>query len=69
MQILPSEVSADICAPGIGSLLMLTITYIQAMALHIQHTQGRFNNHTAGSLYRIMVTTTSVMGEMKMIES
>ena len=34
--------------PGIVSLVMLTITYIQAMAIHI-HRQGRFNNHTARS--------------------
>ena len=39
--------------------------YIQTMALHI-HTQGRFNNHTACSLYRIMVTAISVVGVMKM---
>ena len=62
-----SEVSADYYTrpPGIVSLVMLTITYIQAMALHI-HTQGRFNNHTVHSLYRIMVMTTSVIGVMKM---
>ena len=30
------------------------------------HTQGRFNNHTEYSLYRIMVMTTSVVGLMKM---
>ena len=35
------------------------------MALHI-HGQGRFNNHTAHSLYRIMVMATSVIGVMKM---
>ena len=35
------------------------------MALHI-YTQGMFNNRTSHSLYRIMVTATSVMGEMKM---
>ena len=45
---------------------MLTITYIQAMTLHIL-TQGRFNNHTVCSLYRIMVKATSVMGVMKMV--
>ena len=39
---------------GIASLLMLTIICIQAMVLHI-HTQGRFNNHSACSLYRILV--------------
>ena len=44
---------------------MLTITDIQAMTLHI-HTQGRFNKHRAYSLYRNMVTATSVMGVMKM---
>ena len=37
--------------------------YIQA--LHI-HTNDMFNNHTAHSLYRIKVTSTSVMGEIKM---
>ena len=49
---LPSEVSADYYThpPGIVSLVMFAITYIQAMALLIQ---GRFNNHTACSLYRI----------------
>ena len=30
------------------------------------HTQGRFNNHIACSLYRIMVTPTSVVGVMQM---
>ena len=30
------------------------------------HTQDRFNNHTACSLYRIMVTATSVMCVIKM---
>ena len=39
--------------------------YIQARALHI-HTQGMFNNHTAHSLYRIMVMAKSAMDEMKM---
>ena len=29
------------------------------------YTQGRFNNHTVHSLYRIMVTATSVVGVMK----
>ena len=47
------------------TLLMVTITYTQAMALHI-HTQGGSNNHTVQSLYWIMVTPTSVMGVMKM---
>ena len=37
-----------------------TYTYI-----HI-HTQGRFNNHIAHSLYRIMVTVPSVVGVMEM---
>ena len=61
------EVSADYYprSPGIVSLLMLTIVYIQAVILQIQ-TQGRFNDHTAHSLYRIMVTATSVMGMMKL---
>ena len=44
---------------------MLTIAYMQAMTFCI-HTQGRFTNHTACSLYRIMVTTTSVVGVVKM---
>ena len=44
---------------------MLTIAHIQAMDLHI-HTQGRFNNGTAHSLYRIMVMATSVVGVMNM---
>ena len=35
------------------------------MVLHI-HTQGRINNHTVHSLYRIMVMATSVMGLTKM---
>ena len=35
------------------------------MALHI-HSQGRFNNHTVCSLYRILVMETDVMGVMKM---
>ena len=35
------------------------------MAIHT-HTQGRFNNHTVHSLYRIMVMATIVMGVMKM---
>ena len=49
-----SEVSADYYTQphGIVSLSMLTITFIQAMALHIQ-TQARFNNHRVHSLYRI----------------
>ena len=51
-----AEVSTDYYTrhPGIVSILMLTITYIQAIALII-HTQGRFNNHTVCSLYRILV--------------
>ena len=61
------EVSADYYTrpPGIVILLKLTITYIQKMALHI-HIQGRFNNHTVHSVYRIMIMATSVMGVMKM---
>ena len=39
--------------------------YIQAIVLHT-HTQGRFKNHTACSLYRILVIATSVVGVMKM---
>ena len=42
--------------PGIVSLLMLTITYIQAMIIHI-HRQGRFNNHAVHCLYRNLVMT------------
>ena len=52
MQLLASELRAD-------------YTYIQTMALHI-HTQGRFNNHKAHTLHRIMVTATSVVGVMEM---
>ena len=65
MQLVTSEVNADYYThhPGIVSLFMLIITYIQAMALHI-HTQGRFNNHTVYSFYRIMVMSTSVVGVM-----
>ena len=44
--------------PGIIRLLMLTITYIQAMTLHNIHIQGRFNNHTAHSLYKLLVMAT-----------
>ena len=67
MKLLASEVSADYdsCPPGSVSLPMLTMTYIEAIALHI-HTQDRFNNHTVCSLYMVMITATSVMGEMKM---
>ena len=56
MQLLVSEVCADYytCTPGIVSILMLTITYTQGMALHI-HTQGKFNNYTAHSLYMTVV--------------
>ena len=43
------------------SRLMLTITYTQAMTLY-----GKFNNHTAHNLYRIMAMATSVVGLMKM---
>ena len=67
MQLLASEVSGDYntLPPGIISLFMFTNKYIQAMALHI-HTQRRFNNQRAHSLYRITVTPSSVMGVMKM---
>ena len=41
---------------------MLTITYIQAMLLHTQHTQGRFNNYTVCSLYSIGIMASSVEG-------
>ena len=66
MWLFASEVSTYYytCPPGIVSLLMLTIIYIQAMPLHI--TQGRFNIHAVRSSYRIMVTATSLMGVMKM---
>ena len=43
------------CLTVIINLLMLTITYTQAMVSH-KHTQGRFNEHTVHSLYRILVT-------------
>ena len=46
--------------PGIVSLLLLTVTFIQAMALH-KHTQGRFNNQTLHRVYRIMVMATCVV--------
>ena len=57
MRLLASEVSADHYThpPEIESLVMLTVTYIQTIALHM-HTQGRFNNHAVHSLYRIVVT-------------
>ena len=50
---------------AIVSIKILTIRLTQAVTVHI-HTQGRFNNDTAHSVYRIMVTATSVMGMMKM---
>ena len=58
MQLLASEVSAEYYThpPAIVSLLM---------TLH-KHTQGRFNNHTPCSLYRIMFTAISVVDEIKM---
>ena len=67
MWLFASEVSADYYTTptGIVSMLMLTITYIQVVSLNI-HTQGRFTNQTAGSLYRIMVMATSVAGVTKM---
>ena len=67
MQLLASEVGADYYphGPGMVSHVMLTITYLQAMTLYI-HRQGRFNNHAAHSLYKIMVLASSVMGVMKM---
>ena len=49
---------------GIG-IFMLTITYMQAMTVHI-HTQGRFNNHIVYILYKMPVLANSVMGVMKM---
>ena len=60
MQLLASEINVDyyIHLPGIVSLLMLIITYIQAMALYI-------HIHTAHSLYKIMDMATSVVGVMK----
>ena len=39
--------------------------YRQSPHIHV-HAWGRFNNHTAYSLYRIIVTATSVMDLMKM---
>ena len=60
MQLRTSEVSSDYYSrpPGIVSLLMLTITYEQAMALQLHiHNQGSFHNHTVHTLYRIMVMT------------
>ena len=50
MQLLASEVGANYYTnpPAIVSLLILSITYIQAATLH---TQGRLNNHAACSLY------------------
>ena len=67
MQHLASELRAENYTRPFGMVIlcMLKITYIQAMALHI-HTRGRFNNHIAHSLYRIMVTATSVVGVTKM---
>ena len=62
----PHVYSADYYtwSPGILRLVMLTITYIQAMVLNIK---GRSNNHTAHSSDRIKVTATSVLGVMKMV--
>ena len=51
--------------PGLVSLLMLIITYIQAMTLHL-HTQDRLNNYPSCGLHRIIVIATSGMGVMKM---
>ena len=48
--------------------LVLSVFYclqLQVVTIH-KHTQGRFNNHTAHSLYRIMLTETSVVGMKKM---
>ena len=45
---------------------MLAITYKPAITLHI-HTQGRVNNAAGLSLYRIMVTATSVLDVMNII--
>ena len=58
VQLLASDISADYYAraPGIVNLVMLTVTYIQALAIYIYiyiYRQGRFNNHTVHSLYRI----------------
>ena len=65
MQLLTSEVNADYYThPPWNCKSFNAYNYIQAVALHI-HTQGRFKNHTAHSLYRIMVTATGVMGVMK----
>ena len=59
--------------PGIISLLLLTITYIQTVTSHTYMyvcvyvcTQGSFNDHRAHSLYRILVKATMVVGVIKM---
>ena len=52
---------------GIESLLMLAITYMQALTMHIyictyiHRTQGWFKNHTDHRLYKIMVWANSLM--------
>ena len=73
MQLLASEVSPDHYTrhPRSVSLLILTITYTQEMALHIYiyiHRVGSYTSytHTVYSLYRIMVTASSVMDVMEM---
>ena len=51
MRLLATEASADYYYThpcGIVSILILTITYIQAVALHID-THSKFNNHAAYS--------------------
>ena len=66
MQHLASGVSANYYTrlPVIISLLILTHTYIQAMALKM-HTPGRFNNYSVHILYRILLTATSVVSVME----
>ena len=44
---------------------MLTIIYIHAVTLYL-HTQGRFNNHTMHSYYRIPVRAAMSWRVMKM---
>ena len=66
MQLLTSEVSAHYYTPplGIVCLIMLTITYMHAMAIY---TEDRFSGHiNMHSLYRIHVMVNSDVGAMKM---
>ena len=61
---LPERLSADIHSPRIVRLFMLTITYIQAVMLHM-YTQGRFKNRTAYILYSILVMAVALWTLMK----